>query len=117
MLKQRLYQQAQAKVGFQTQISLPSVRVMTLQQQVVALLICSVADGTFDGFADFSSGLALWDYAGAALICSESGVVISETNGTKLDFENLLKSPASRIRLLAAGTQSLHENLIDSVDV
>ena len=82
-----------------------------------ALDLCSVADGTFDGFADFSSGLALWDYAGAALICSESGVVISEVNGTKLDFENLLKSPSSRIRLLAAGTQSLHENLIDSVDV
>ena len=82
-----------------------------------ALDLCSVADGTFDGFADFSSGLALWDYAGAALICSESGVVISETNGTKLDFENLLQSPSSRIRLLAAGTQSLHENLIDSVDV
>ena len=82
-----------------------------------ALDLCSVADGTFDGFVDFSSGLALWDYAGAALICSESGVVISEINGTKLDFENLLKSPSSRIRLLAAGTQSLHENLIDSVDV
>lgn len=82
-----------------------------------ALDLCSVADGTFDGFADFSSGLALWDYAGAALICSESGVVISETNGAKLDFENLLKSPSSRIRLLAAGTQTLHENLIDSVDV
>ncbi len=82
-----------------------------------ALDLCSVADGTFDGFADFSSGLALWDYAGAALICSESGVVISETNGAKLDFENLLKSPSSRIRLLASGTQSLHENLIDSVDV
>ena len=82
-----------------------------------ALDLCSVADGTFNGFADFSSGLALWDYAGAALICSESGVVISEVNGTKLDFENLLKSPSSRIRLLAAGTQSLHENLIDSVDV
>ena len=82
-----------------------------------ALDLCSVADGTFDGFADFSSGLALWDYAGAALVCSESGVVISETDGTKLDFGNLLKSPSSRIRLLAAGTPPLHENLIDSVDV
>ena len=82
-----------------------------------ALDLCSVADGTFDGFADFSSGLALWDYAGAALVCSESGVVISETDGTKLDFGNLLKTPSSRIRLLAAGTPPLHENLIDSVDV
>ena len=82
-----------------------------------ALDLCSVADGTFDGFADFSSGLALWDYAGAALVCSESGVVISETDGTKLDFGNLLKSPSSRIRLLAAGNPPLHENLIDSVDV
>jgi len=82
-----------------------------------ALDLCSVADGTFDGFADFSSGLALWDYAGAALICLESGVVISKTNGTKLDFEDLLRSPSSRINLIAAGTPSLHENLNGNVDV
>ena len=34
---------------------------------VNTLDLCSVADGTFDGFADFSSGLALWDYAGGLL--------------------------------------------------
>ena len=82
-----------------------------------ALDLCSVADGTFDGFADFSSGLALWDYAGAALICLESGVAVSEANGAKLNFRNLLKVPSSRIRLLAAGTKSLHKSLFHSVEV
>ena len=40
--RQRSFQPVQVKAVYRILISLPSVRVMTLQQQVVALLICTV---------------------------------------------------------------------------
>ncbi len=82
-----------------------------------ALDLCGVADGTFDGFIDFSSGLALWDYAGAALVCSEAGVNVSDLVGQELDFANLRQSPSSRIQLVAAGNKTLHQALLDVVEV
>lgn len=40
-----------------------------------ALEICAVADGRLDGYIDFSDdGLGPWDYLGALLVCTESGI-------------------------------------------
>ena len=82
-----------------------------------ALDLCGVADGSFSGFVDFSSGLALWDYAGAALICSEAGVNICDINRKDLDFSNLRRDPSSRIQLVASGTKTLQQALLNAVEV
>ena len=39
-----------------------------------ALDLCAVADGRFDGYVDFDGGLGPWDYMGAMLVCSETGI-------------------------------------------
>lgn len=41
-----------------------------------ALEMCAVADGRFAAYVDFSSSLAVWDYLGASLVCSEVGLVV-----------------------------------------
>lgn len=50
-----------------------------------ALEICAVADGRLDGYVDFSpGGLGSWDYLGALLVCSETGVEVSDAMGRDL---------------------------------
>ncbi len=44
-----------------------------------ALDLCLVAEGTFDGF--WETGLAPWDIAASGLICSESGVQVTDYRG------------------------------------
>jgi len=82
-----------------------------------ALDLCGVADGSFSGYVDFSNGLALWDYAGAALICSEAGVNMCDMNGEVLNFNSLRHDPSSRIQLVAAGTKNLQQALLNAVEV
>ena len=82
-----------------------------------ALDLCGVADGSFDGYVDFSSGLALWDYSGAALICYEAGVTITDIFGQELLLNSLRATPSSRIQLVAAGNKTLHQTLLDAVEV
>ncbi len=43
-----------------------------------ALELCAVADGRFAGYVDFSCSLAVWDYLGALLVCSEVGVAVAD---------------------------------------
>ncbi len=49
-----------------------------------ALDLCYTASGIYDGF--WERGLAPWDLAAAAVICSESGVVVTEYEGKELDI-------------------------------
>lgn len=57
-----------------------------------ALEICAVADGRLDGYIDFTvGGLGTWDYLGALLICTETGVQIHDAldrNLIALDHES-----------------------------
>ncbi|MCH1512169.1 MAG: inositol monophosphatase [Acidimicrobiales bacterium] len=82
-----------------------------------ALDLCGVADGSFDGFIDFSSGLSAWDYAGAALICNEAGVKITDHVGGLLRMPYHFSDSSSHVQLVAAGTDSLHELLVSKSEV
>lgn len=57
----------------------------------IALDLCAVADGRLDGYVDFAADAhGVWDYLGAALVCSEVGVDVVDASGrdlTTLDFE------------------------------
>ncbi len=86
-----------------------------------ALEMCAVADGRLDGYVDFSlRGLGSWDYLGALLVCSETGVEVSDAIGRNLvvlDYESRRAPVAApqplirdlieaRARLLAARDDS-----------
>ncbi|MCB0989219.1 MAG: hypothetical protein KDB09_15800, partial [Acidimicrobiales bacterium] len=50
-----------------------------------ALDLCAVADGTLDGYLDCTTDeLGVWDYLGAALVCSEAGASITDVAGRDL---------------------------------
>ena len=50
-----------------------------------AIDLCFVADGTVDAFIDMSpSAHGVWDYAGAALVCAEAGVLVCDALGRDL---------------------------------
>lgn len=49
-----------------------------------ALDLCAVADGRFRGYVDFHGGLGVWDYAGALLVCAETGVEMVDAEGRDL---------------------------------
>ena len=50
-----------------------------------ALELCAVAAGRLDGYVDFSlGGLGSWDYLGALLVCTESGVEVHDGLGRDL---------------------------------
>lgn len=50
-----------------------------------ALDLCAVADGRLDGFVDCSvDAHGIWDYAGALLICQESGATMVDALGRDL---------------------------------
>lgn len=68
-----------------------------------ALELCAVADGTVDGFVDFSVGLAPWDHLAALLVCREAGAVFEVVGGDDLSD---LRTEA-RTRLVAAGSSAL----------
>lgn len=71
-----------------------------------ALDLCAVADGRLDGFVDCHSH-GPWDYLGAMLVCREAGAPMVDTAGRDLTTTD----PHQRRTLLAAGTQSLLDEL------
>jgi fructose-1,6-bisphosphatase/inositol monophosphatase family enzyme len=74
-----------------------------------ALDLCAVADGTFDGFLDCSfDAHGIWDYAGAALVCSEVGVPIADARGRDL----WVRDHAMRRTPVAGATQDLFDALM-----
>ena len=74
----------------------------------VALDLCAVADGRLDGYVDFASDEhGVWDYLGAALVCSEVGVGIVDAAGRDL----VVIDPDSRRMPVAAPEPLLTELL------
>ena len=73
-----------------------------------ALELCMVAEGSLDGYADFSkAALASWDILGGLLICQESGAVVMCEDGGSYNASDL----QARKRIVAAGTMELAESL------
>lgn len=73
-----------------------------------ALDLCLVAEGTTDGFVDCVDGHGVWDYAGAWLICRESGALIGDALGREL----IVRSHTARRGPVAAATPELYEALL-----
>jgi len=68
-----------------------------------ALDLCGVAVGTFDGFVDVDGAHGVWDYLGAALVCSEAGAPVIDGLGRDL----VTFDPAERRAPIAAATPEL----------
>ena len=73
-----------------------------------ALDLCKVADGSFDAFVDMGEGLALWDYAGAALICDEAGAKITDLGSNPISYA----LSTGRSQLVCAGSDELHNTIL-----
>ncbi len=74
-----------------------------------ALDMCAVATGAFDGFVDVDGAHGVWDYLGAALVCSEAGAAVGE--GTGRDLVTL--DPAERRAPIVGATPELLEQLVE----
>ncbi len=69
-----------------------------------ALDLCAVADGTLDAFMDCSrNALGVWDYAGALLVCQESGAAMADALGRDL----IVLDPTERRTPVGAATPVL----------
>lgn len=77
-----------------------------------ALDLCKVADGSFDAFVDMGEGLALWDYAGAALICEEAGAKITDSESNPISYELTGIEKTQRKQLVCAGSHELHNTIL-----
>ena len=73
-----------------------------------ALDMCAVATGAFDGFVDVDGAHGVWDYLGAALICSEAGASVLDAEGRDL----VTFDPAARRAPIVASTPELMEYLL-----
>ena len=60
------------------------------------------------GFVDMGEGLAIWDYAGAALICKEAGAKITDSESNPISY----KPSAQRRQLVCAGSDELHNTIL-----
>lgn len=70
-----------------------------------ALDLCSLAEGTLDGYADATLGEhGIWDYAGGWLICQEAGALVVDGAGRDL---GVLDHAARRAPVAAATPQLL----------
>ena len=77
-----------------------------------ALDICSVADGTFDAFADLSvDAHGSWDYLGALLVCREAGGVIVDVAERDL----VARGHDARRTPIAAATPALLSELLKAL--
>ena len=74
-----------------------------------ALELALMACGSGDGFVDFSDGLAVWDYAGGALILEEAGGSVANFDGSGVTWELV----SDRHRLVAGATRELVTGLIE----
>ena len=73
-----------------------------------ALDLCKVADGSFDAFVDIGEGLAIWDYAGAALICKEAGAKVTDSESNPISYQ----LGTRRKQLICAGSDELHNTIL-----
>ena len=74
-----------------------------------ALDLCAVADGRLDGYVDCSvDAHGVWDYMGALLVCSESGVEVVDTHGRDL----CVLDPSVRRTPVAGAGPALTEALL-----
>ena len=73
-----------------------------------ALDMCAVAAGTFDGVVDIDGAHGVWDYLGAALVCSEAGAAVGEGEGRAL----VTFDPAERRAPIVAATPELLDQLL-----
>jgi fructose-1,6-bisphosphatase/inositol monophosphatase family enzyme len=74
----------------------------------VALDLCAVATGTFDGYVDVDRAHGVWDYLGATLVCWEAGVPVVDSRG-----ENLVELDPGAVRApVAAATEELLQELL-----
>lgn len=77
-----------------------------------ALDICSVADGTFDAFADLSiDAHGGWDYLGALLVLREAGGSIVDAR----DRDLVVREHAARRTPVAASTPELLSELLEAI--
>jgi len=77
-----------------------------------ALDICSVADGTFDAFADLSvDAHGSWDYLGALLVCREAGGSIVDI----ADRDLVTRVHRDRRTPVAAATPALLGELLKAI--
>ncbi len=76
----------------------------------VALDLCHVAAGVFDGYVDCvdPSAHGVWDYAASALICREAGAVVEDLHGRDL----FVLDRAARLTPVAAATPELLATLL-----
>ena len=70
--------------------------------------LCKVADGSFDAFVDIGEGLAIWDYAGAALICKEAGAKVTDSESNPISYQ----LGTRRKQLICAGSDELHNTIL-----
>ena len=80
-----------------------------------ALDLCKVADGSFDAFVDAGEGLAIWDYAGASLICEEAGAKITDTQSDPISFDPGGVRDIKRRQLVCAGSNELHSAILTAM--
>ena len=80
-----------------------------------ALDLCKVADGSFDAFVDMGEGLAIWDYAGAALICKEAGAKITDSESNPISYELTRMRRTQRRQLVCAGSDELHNTILSLI--
>ena len=73
-----------------------------------SLDMCAVAEGVLDGYRVAGrSSLSVWDYAAAALVCSEAGAAVAEDGGRELFVRD-----ASPRRPVVAATEPLLVQLV-----
>lgn len=78
-----------------------------------ALDLCSVADGTFDGFADLSfDAHGAWDYMGALLVCQEAGATVVDVIGRDL----VVREHGLRRTPIAGSTPALCDQLVAAAE-
>ncbi|MGH1493554.1 MAG: inositol monophosphatase family protein [Acidimicrobiales bacterium] len=73
-----------------------------------ALDLCAVATGAFDGYVDVDRAHGVWDYLGAALVCTEAGVPIVDSGGQEL----VVLDHRARRGPIAASSQELLDQLV-----
>jgi myo-inositol-1(or 4)-monophosphatase len=80
----------------------------------VAIELCYVADGRYDGFVDIRGNLRIVDIAAAKLIVEEVGGKITDQNGNSINGK--LKV-TERTSIIAASNLELHKELIKIIGV
>lgn len=74
-----------------------------------SLDLCAVASGVLDGYVDcVNNAHGVWDYAAAALICTEAGAMCGDAFGRDL----FVRDPLARRTPVAAATPELQRTLL-----